>query len=913
MPKKASKSTSVSRKKPLQAAVSSGSGSRRRTAKKNSGVNTSEDERLRLAIEAAGMAVWEWDMKTNTVIWSHNAHEILGIPKKHFDETFETYLNLVHPEDKKVVIEKINEALESGTVCHIEHRLNWPDGSSHWIESIGKVTFNKKGQAVRITGTIQDISARKKIEYDREDWKHRHELITASAGIVIYDYHIASGNVLWSDNCATVLGYKRKEVNNIDKWIALIHTEDRKERVELLERAQETLQPYDISYRFKKKKGGYIHIRDKGIFVADQNGLASRMLGMMSDVTSTVRTQKSIQESSLFRNSLETAMPGILYVYDVVNLRVVYTNKAIDKYLGYSLEDLKAMKGTSFLQKILHPDDIMNVPVWTTEPAGFTKEREYRVLDRYGKYRWFSTNDTPFKHDADGRVLQVIGIAQDVTSRKEVLDKLSRSEESYLELFDTVGEAIFILQPDSVFLDVNKGAALMYGYSKEDLMGKTPEFLSADGKNDLEEVKRKMELAMQGEPQSFEFWGKKKSGDVFLQEIRLTRGHYFGKIVIIATGWDVTKRLHAEQVARESELRFRTLQSASYGGIGLHDQGFIIDCNQGLSDVTGYPYHELIGRNGLELIAPEWRPYVLEKIKGGYDKPYDVEGLRKDGTRYFLEIHGKNIPYHGRVIRVTEFRDITERKKAEEKIVEQNAKLVALTDDLVRKNNQLEEFTQIVSHNLRSPVGNITTLLSLYENAASEEEQKEYFTLLKESSATTLNMLNDVNDVLKIKQNKNIEKQDLKFQDVLHQVVAMLNAKISQLSAEISADFSGCPEIQYPAIYLESIILNLLDNALKYSHPDRKPEVRFRTYLDRSGNTVMEVSDNGLGLNVSRYGHQLFKLRKTFHKHPESRGIGLFMIKSQIETMGGEITIRSTENEGSTFFVNFNKFQSDGK
>jgi PAS domain S-box-containing protein len=912
MPKKASKRTSVSRKRALPAAASSTKPGNGDSVKKTR-YGTSEDERLKLAIEAAGMAVWEWDMKHNTVIWSDNAHEILGIPKKHFDETFETYLNLVHPEDRKIVIATINEALEHKTVCQVEHRLNWPDGTSHWIESIGKVTFDKKGKPVRITGTIQDISARKRIEYERENWKDRHELITSAAGIVIYDYHIASGNVLWSDNCAAVLGYKKREINNIDKWIALIHTEDKKETVELLEAAQETLQPYDINYRFKKKKGGYLHIRDKGIFVADQNGLAARMLGMMNDVSSVIKTQKSIQESNLFRQSLESAMPGILYVYDVVHLKVIYTNKAIGRHLGYSLEDLKAMKGTNFLQKILHPDDIKNVPVWTNEPAGFTKEREYRVLDRFGKYRWFATSDTPFKHEASGRVLQVIGIAQDVTSRREVLDKLSRSEESYLELFDTVGEAIFILQSDSTFLDVNKGAAMMYGYSKEELIGMTPDFLSADGKNDLPDVRRKMELAMRGEPQSFEFWGKKKSGDFFLQEIKVTRGNYFGQVVLIATGWDVTKRLQAEQVVRESEQRFRTLQSASYGGIGLHDQGFIIDCNQGLCDITGYTYNELIGRNGLELIAAEWRPYVLEKIKSGYDRPYDVEGLRKDGTRYFLEIHGKNIPYHGRVIRVTEFRDITERKRAEEKIVEQNAKLVALTDDLVRKNNQLEEFTQIVSHNLRAPVGNITTLLSLHENAASPEEQKEYFNLLKESSATTLNMLNDVNEVLKIKQNKNIEKQRLKFQDVLHQVVAMVNAKISQLSAEILADFSGCPDIEYPAIYLESIMMNLLDNALKYSHPDRQPKIRFRTYVDRSGNTVMEVSDNGLGLNLARYGHHLFKLRKTFHKHPESRGIGLFIIKSQIETMGGEITIRSTENEGATFFVNFNKFQSDGK
>jgi sensor histidine kinase regulating citrate/malate metabolism len=101
--------------------------------------------------------------------------------------------------------------------------------------------------------------------------------------------------------------------------------------------------------------------------------------------------------------------------------------------------------------------------------------------------------------------------------------------------------------------------------------------------------------------------------------------------------------------------------------------------------------------------------------------------------------------------------------------------------------------------------------------------------------------------------------------------------------------------------------LNLLDNALKYAHPNRVPQISFKTTVNTSGNTILEISDNGLGLNLEKYGHHIFKLRKTFHRHPESRGIGLFMIKNQIEAMGGVISMKSEENEGSTFFINFSK------
>lgn len=382
-------------------------------------------------------------------------------------------------------------------------------------------------------------------------------------------------------------------------------------------------------------------------------------------------------------------------------------------------------------------------------------------------------------------------------------------------------------------------------------------------------------------------------------------------IKMTGTIQDITAKKAIEQGRDESEKRFRRLQEASFGGIGIHDQGKIIDCNQGLCDLTGFSYEELQGKNGLELVAPEYRDFVIEKIRSGYDKTYDVEGIRKDGSRYMLEIRGKNIPFEGKHVRVTEFRDITDRKRAEEKILEQTTRLVAVTEDLKRKNSQLEEFTQIVSHNLRSPVGNILTLLSFYEGAESEGEKAEYIGLLKEAAGTTLVMLNELNDILKIKQSKNIEKQDLKFEKVMQQIRTMMNARITELGAEITTDFSKAPEISYPTIYLESILLNLLDNALKYYSPDRLPKISITTSTNEQGNIILEIRDNGVGINLQRYGHQVFKLRKTFHHHPESRGIGLFMIKNQIEAMGGEITVSSKENVGTSFLINFNKHQTD--
>ncbi|MFZ6001947.1 MAG: ATP-binding protein [Bacteroidota bacterium] len=116
--------------------------------------------------------------------------------------------------------------------------------------------------------------------------------------------------------------------------------------------------------------------------------------------------------------------------------------------------------------------------------------------------------------------------------------------------------------------------------------------------------------------------------------------------------------------------------------------------------------------------------------------------------------------------------------------------------------------------------------------------------------------------------------------------------------------FSEAEEVLYSKAYLDSILLNLLSNALKYRAPDRKPLIRFKTEKVARG-VVLHVTDNGLGIDLEKYGSELFGLRKTFHQHPDSKGVGLFLTRAQIKSMGGDITARSELNVGTTFIVEF--------
>lgn len=177
---------------------------------------------------------------------------------------------------------------------------------------------------------------------------------------------------------------------------------------------------------------------------------------------------------------------------------------------------------------------------------------------------------------------------------------------------------------------------------------------------------------------------------VFTDKIELENGHVYIEVamnpivindkVVGASffGKDISERMRSDEALQESEARFKALHNASFGGIAIHDNGIIIDCNHGLSELTGYSGEELIGMNGMLLLNEKSRELAITNIKNGYEKPYEAIGVRKNGEEYPLVIEARNIPYKGKIVRITEFRDITEQKKAEAAFWESQVNFKAL-------------------------------------------------------------------------------------------------------------------------------------------------------------------------------------------------------------------------------------------
>ena len=354
-------------------------------------------------------------------------------------------------------------------------------------------------------------------------------------------------------------------------------------------------------------------------------------------------------------------MPDGLVVMDWDG-NFLFANKVAYRIIG--LRPRKTPQGLN-IEQFLHPDELQqskeNNMLIKAGKGGFIAD--YRIITPKGDHRYVEVTAAhiPFK-DSDA----ILATFRDITAHKRFDEQLKLSEKKFCSAFHASPYSIVISEPATGrIIDANKAFEAWSGFERKALVGKTT--LDLDMWPDLQDRKHLFNDLSRGKSVSrFATKLKKRNGEIRDVLISSNLIDIDDEVYTISIARDITDLRQAERALKESEERFRALHDASFGGIGIHDKGIILDCNQGLADMTGFSMKELIGMNGLELIAPRWRDHVMQRILSGYEQPYDVEGIRKDKTIYPLEIQGKNIHYHGRSVRVTEFRDITARKSVED-------------------------------------------------------------------------------------------------------------------------------------------------------------------------------------------------------------------------------------------------------
>lgn len=233
-----------------------------------------------------------------------------------------------------------------------------------------------------------------------------------------------------------------------------------------------------------------------------------------------------------------------------------------------------------------------------------------------------------------------------------------------------------------------------------------------------------------------------------------------------------------------------------------------------------------------------------------------------------------------------------------------NEQLSTLNKNLLSQNQQLEDFAHITSHNLRAPIANLKALMQMYKESVVQQEKDLYLGMLQEVIRKTDETLNDLVDVLQIRKDVRIERERISFEERLRHVKEVLLADIETSGMQITASFEEAATLEFPRVYLDSILQNLITNAIRYRSADRIPTMHFKSWIEE-GHTMLTATDNGIGIDMARFGSKLFGFRKTFHKNKDARGIGLFITKTQVEAMGGTIKAESSPGRGTKFIITF--------
>lgn len=368
---------------------------------------------------------------------------------------------------------------------------------------------------------------------------------------------------------------------------------------------------------------------------------------------------------------------------------------------------------------------------------------------------------------------------------------------------------------------------------------------------------------------------------------------------------------------RNQELK-GILDSAAVSIMATDQDGLIQLFSKGAEKMLGYTAEEVVGKfkpeqfhvpqeisdgasqlslqTGKSITGPE--VFTHSPLQG---KVFSREWsyLRKDGSTFPVQLNISQITSNegehlGFIGIATDISQLAESQK----------ELKDLLEKLESKNKQLLNFAHIISHNLRSPVITLDSLINFYKVEENPAEKQELFGLMEEVIKNLLSTMEDTIDILKVQEDSGQVIEEVTLEDILDKTKTALIGMIRETNATLDVDFSAFNRLHFSKSYLESIFLNLISNALKYKHPDRPPHLQIKGELEQE-KRVLSFSDNGMGIDLEKHRDKVFGMNKTFHTNPDAKGVGLYIVKTQLESLGAKIMVFSTLHEGTTFRIEF--------
>ncbi|GAA4306989.1 PAS domain S-box protein [Nibribacter koreensis] len=662
-------------------------------------------------------------------------------------------------------------------------------------------------------------------------------------------------------------------------------------------------------------------------------GSSQQILGTLAVYYRHVKSPQPAEESSLdsIRNLLQLILESKLaedalrQSNDRYHLATAATNDAIydwdlvnnSLYWGVGFEKVFACQRTpttstlQFWADMLHPLDQERVNQSLEEALQDTSADKWQI-----EYRSIIPDGTTLHLEERGFILRdeaqkairMVGAVHDITARKYAEEELRKLSVIAKETIN----GVLILQLGGNLHWVNDAFTRMMGWTLPEVLGKSPGSLMNGEETDPHTLSQIHDHMAQRLPFECEMIQYSKTSQKYWFRLQIQpledANSEVDLFFVLLT--DITQK-------KEEEQRLRLLESVithAKDAIAVSDMSAVpggelktIFVNPAFTKVTGYASEDVLGRELKMLGGPAELPgqaEAIEKLNLAIAKAEACEieliNYRKNGEPYWA--HLEAVPIYDKAGEHAYWlfvhQDITARKNylAEREV---------LISELTQNNSDLKQFSFITSHNLRAPLSNLVGISNLIDmKAIPAGRNRMLIEKFKESTIKLNHVIDDLLEILIIKNNVALKKEMISVESVFAHVQGSLEGLLQEVNGQVQTDFPAGQDVYCNQGYLHSILLNLLSNAIKYRSLERPLQVHLKTERTPDG-LALSFADNGLGMDLDRYGDRIFGLYQRFHDNADSKGLGLYIVHSQIKAMGGTIFVNSEVNKGTTFVLQF--------
>jgi len=786
------------------------------------------------------------------------------------------------------------------------HRYNDPGGNDRWFEWQNIPWYDEKENIIGVILQTEDVTDRVAIEIEAEKLNVLLDAKSEMTNVGSWEYDLERNRLRWCEITKKLHEVVPSYEPNIDTAINFYKEGHSRNTIAMaFDRAMQTGQSYEETCKLITAKGNEITVIATGKPIY-KKGKMIGIVGTFRDITPSLEYEQRTKRQERHFKSIFNSSYQFTGILDTQG-NFLEVNETALQFSGLKEKDVVNKKfWDAYWWPI--PDYVKQglKEIVKAASEGEFMRSEIVVLDKDKNPIPVDFSIKPI-YDENGKIFSLLAEGRMIKEMVAARRKLKESEKKFRALYELSPSGYILSDFDTgEILDFNTSFEKTTGYSKKHLGKlKVQDILVTGSKTQLLRIKKELENSNAFGPEEQEYI--KKDGTKFPVLVSGSLvGNTKGRRLLWSTAQDISESKLTEIQLREEKQLLRTLIDNLPLNVFIKDlDSRKILVNKAELDYVGLKESEVIGKNDYEfydeksaIISRDEDQDVIRSRKPMLRK--ETISVKKDGT--ITSFLTSKIPLFGTDNKVKGLigisLDISDLKRKEEELHD----LINVTSV---QNKKLINFAHIVSHNLRSHTANFSMLLDFLVSETDVEEKNRIIKMLMEASDNLLETLENLNEVVAISTNINLDKKPVRLHEKIQAVEQNLTAYLKNNNALIVNEVDEDLEVKAVPAYAESILMNFITNSIKYRDPMRKPVIHLSAETEGEY-TVLNIKDNGLGIDMKEHGDKLFGMYKTFHENPDARGIGLYITKNQIEAMNGKITVESKVGKGTTFKIYFN-------